>query len=182
MRKFLPLSSILPAILLACFVATAHANDTGLTKSQVRDFIETRIETNKLQMQMKRNAAQYDDLPRAFFKKRSALLRERGWDPEDFEEVQKRVMAAQSALEIKDDIDAEAPQRKEEHANIENNPYYSAEQKQQMHDAQDQMLEMRLQQIEPTKKDWPAVRPYREKLEHLTDWVAENRPDPPVLD
>lgn len=179
MGKFLPLLS---TILLACFVATAHGADSGLTKSQVRDFIETRIETNKLQMQMKRNAAQYDDLPRAFFKKRNALLRQRGWDPKFFDEVQRRVAAAQTALDIKDDIDAEAPQRKEEHEKIDKNPYYSEKQKQQMHEMQDKLLESRLAQIEPTKKDWPAVRPYREKLEQLTDWVAENRPDPPVFD
>ena len=179
MRK---LMMILPALLLAFFVSVAQGNSDGLTESQLRDFIETRIETNKLQMQMKRNAAQYDDLPRAFFKKRNALLRERGWDPEFYDEVQKRVMAAQSALDIKDDIDAEAPQRKEEYEAIENNPYYSEEQKQQMHEMQDKLLEARFAQIEPTRKDWPAVRPYRDKLEHLTDWVAGNRPDPPVLD
>lgn len=180
MRKFL---FMLPAAMLALSFGPAHASDAAaLTRAQVRDFIETRIETNKLQLQMKRNAAQYTDLPRAFFEKRNALLRERGWNPEFYDEVQKRVMAAQSALDIKDDIDAEAPQRKEEHEKIENNPYYSAEQKEQMHAMQDKLLEARLAQIEPTKKDWPAVRAYREELEQLTDWVAENRPDPPVLD
>jgi hypothetical protein len=36
--------------------------------------------------------------------------------------------------------------------------------------------------IAPTRRDWPAVRPYRDALAHLTDYVALNRPDPPRMD
>jgi hypothetical protein len=35
--------------------------------------------------------------------------------------------------------------------------------------------------IDKTRPDWPAVRPYRDELAHLTDWVAGNVPNPPRI-
>ncbi|MDN3553145.1 Ig-like domain-containing protein [Halomonas almeriensis] len=37
-------------------------------------------------------------------------------------------------------------------------------------------------QIEKTRADWPAVKPYLDELEHLTNWVADNVDEPPRLD
>lgn len=32
------------------------------------------------------------------------------------------------------------------------------------------------------RADWPAVRPYLDKLQHLTDWYNGNRADPPIIE
>jgi hypothetical protein len=36
--------------------------------------------------------------------------------------------------------------------------------------------------IEKTRPDWPAVRPYMDDLDHLTNWVADNVDEPPRMD
>ncbi len=47
---------------------------------------------------------------------------------------------------------------------------------------QDDIYESDKEHIETTRPDWPAVRPYRDELEQLTNWVADNIDDPPQLD
>lgn len=69
-----------------------------LTVERIEAFIETRIAAATLQERMQANAHAYDNLPRAFHKKRQALLVERGWKPEHFDATQERINAAVSAL------------------------------------------------------------------------------------
>ena len=151
-----------------------------LTEEKVCDYIAMRIETNHLQEEFKRNASRYDDVPRAFFQARNELLRERGWGVEEFEATQERIINAQTGMDIAADLEARADERAEERREIENNAYLSEQQKQQMIAMQEELYRAELAQVESTKADWPAVRPHRERLEHLTAWIAGNTPEPPA--
>lgn len=154
-----------------------------LTKQKVRDWIKTRIATAKLQNKMKANAAAYDDVVQAFFAKRKTLLESRGWTESDFEATEKRIGEVTSAMDMADDMAERKADHEKEIAEIKNNEYFSDEQKQEMIKALNKIREQkRKQYIEPTKPDWPAVKPYRPALEELTDWVAGNIPDPPVVE
>lgn len=42
-------------------------------------------------------------------------------------------------------------------------------------------LELQQERITENQEDWPAVRPYLDKLQHITDWYNGNRPDIPSL-
>lgn len=51
----------------------------------------------------------------------------------------------------------------------------------QVEEAEGDYLELRRERLSQNQMDWPAVRPYLEKKEHLTDWFNGNRSDPPKL-
>jgi hypothetical protein len=156
---------------------------TVLTKQKVKDWIQTRIATAKLQNKMKANAAAYDDVVQAFFAKRKTLLQSRCWSESDFEATEKRIAAATSAMDMADDMAENKANHEKEITEIKNNEFFSDEQKQEMIKALQSIRDQKRSQfIEPTKPDWPAVKPYRSTLEKLTDWVAGNIPDPPVVE
>lgn len=162
--------------------AIAAVDSLQLTKQKVRDWIETRIATNKLQNKMKANAAQYDDVVQAFFAKRKTLLQSRGWTVGEFESVEKRISAATTAMDIAEDLEESKDDHEEQIAEIKSNEYFTKEQKEQMIKVENRLREQqRVQFIEPTKPDWPAVKPYRSTLEELTDWVAGNISNPPEV-
>lgn len=162
---------------------TTTSDSAVLTKHKVRDWIQTRIVTAKLQNKMKTNAAEYEDVVQAFFAKRKTLLQSRGWTEKEFEAVEKRIGAATSAMDMADEMAENKADHEKEITEIKNNEYFSDEQKQKMIKALNKIREQkRKQYIEPTKPDWPAVKPYWSTLEELTDWVAGNIPDPPVVE
>lgn len=179
---------LLLAVFSLSFVASLEAQPTTendslqLTEQKVRDWIKTRIATNKLQNKMKANAPEYDDVVQAFFAERKTLLQSRGWTVDEFEAVEKRIGAATSAMDMADDLEESKVDHEEQVAQIQDSEFYSEKQKEEMIEA---MSEVREQQktkfIEPTKPDWPVVKPYRSTLEELTDWVAGNTPNPPEL-
>lgn len=144
---------------LLIFSSLATAAEPPLTEAKVRKYMEARIESHRMQMEMKANADQYDDVVQAFFKKRDAMLRNRGWDIDDYEATRERVIYALEAMEQKEQLDARAPKREEERAKIQNNPHFTEEQKQQMLQGMEQMQAARMEQINKTKPDWPAVDP-----------------------
>ncbi len=165
---------LMVAMLLAVFVAAAWAGEAPLTRDKVESYIRTRIATHKLQMSMKAHAGDYDDVVQAFYRKRKVLLQRRGWTEAEFENTQGRVLAAETALDDAEDQKDDLERRKRE---IRNNPHFTAEQKRQLIEMEERPDPM----IQETKPDWPAVRPYRRKLEQLTDWVAGNISSPPEL-
>lgn len=150
-----------------------------LTEERIADWIGMRIETANLQNRMKANASDYDDLPRAFFRKRDTLLEKRGWTRQEFESVEKRIMAAQSALDFSRE---QIAQLEKDADNLKSNSMLSESQKQQGLKAIEQQKAMLQQQLDATSADHRAVSAMNEKLEHLTSWVAGNRDDPPELD
>lgn len=169
-------------VLLLAAGAAAAAN-SPLTRSQVADFINTRVAVGQLQKDMQAHASQYDDLIHTFYKRRKALLEQRGWTVKEFEAVRDRINAAQNGIETAEDQKADQAEFEADLADIKNNQYMTDEQKQQYIAMQKQSREAdRQQYIEPTRRDWPAVKPYLDKLQQLTDWYNENGASAPHAD
>ena len=183
-------SGTLAAILLLIVGASAPIHDAvaqrterALTRQDVRDYIRLRIDIHQKQEEMKANADQYDGVINAFFQWQSDFLQERGRSRESFEALEKRIMAAEKALEMVADSAQYRAQLRNNRKAIRMSEHYSdAEKKEALaqYARQDSIRQAR--HIDPTRRDWPAVRPYVEALEHLTNYVALNRPDPPDLD
>lgn len=162
--------------------AGALADSVQLSKQKVRDWINTRIATAKLQNKLKANATDYDNVVQTFFTKRETLLQSKGWTVDEFEAVEKRINAATSAMDMADDLKNSKADHNQQLKVIKSNKYYSDKQKEQMIAAIRQVREQQKAQfIDPTKSDWSAVQPYRKTLEKLTDWVAGNIPNPPKV-
>lgn len=169
--------------LMLARAATAQAVDGPLQRQHVRDYIRLRIETHQLQKKMEANADQYDNVRQAFFRRRAKLLEREGWGPDAFDALKKRITRAETALEMVADSAQNRADRQQQLQTIEKSPHLTEKQKAKMRAQlarQDSLRQAR--HIGPTRRDWPAVRPYLDALEHLTDYVAGNRPDPPKLD
>jgi len=87
------------ASLLASVHLTADADAGGaLSSSDVRQWLELRLQTAALQRRMGQQAAAYDDLPRAFAEQRNALLERSGYGAARFDAHAARIWAAASTL------------------------------------------------------------------------------------
>jgi hypothetical protein len=161
---------------------SAQAVEGALQRQHVRDYIRLRIETHQLQMQMKANPDQYDNLNQAFIRRRAKLLKQEGWSPDAFDALKKRVTRAETTLEMVADSAEYQADRQQQLQTIEESPHMTEKQKAKMRAQMARQDSIRQARIEPTRRDWPAVRPYHDGLEHLTDYVARNRPDPPKMD
>lgn len=152
-----------------------------LTKEKVRDYIKTSVAITQLQNKMKANASQYENLIKTFYQKRKELLESRGWTVEGFEETQSRVFATKNAIREEARLKSEEEFEKEI-AEINASPYFTEEQKSGIIEVEQSLRRHALEEIiQPTKPDWPAVKAYQKELEHLSDYAASNRADPPVL-
>lgn len=173
----LRISTLVISVLLS---AGAHASPAPLTEDKVCDYIETRIATNRLQEKFKRNADQYDDVPRAFFKARNEMLAERGWRVDDFEQTQRRIINAGNGIKETRKLDDRADERKKEREEIRNNPHFTEEQKEQMLRMQRELYKAERGMADQSRPDWAAVEPWLDKLDKLTSWIAGNIDEPPA--
>lgn len=163
--------------------ATDGRIEGPLQRQHVRDYIRLRIETHQLQKKMEANADQYDNVRQAFFRRRTKLLKQEGWSPDAFDALKKRITRAETALDMVADSAEYRADRKQQLENINESPHMTEQQKAKMRAQLAQQDSIRqARHINPTRRDWPAVRPYLDALEQLTDYVAQNRPDPPKLD
>lgn len=154
-----------------------------LTQSMVRDWIKSRIAVAKLQKKMKAHAADYDDVVHAFFAKRESLLKSRCWQVSVFDAAKERINAAISAMDVADDLAESKADYEKEIADIKSNKYYTDKQKQKMIEGMRMERDYeKVHYIEPTKPDWPAVRPYRSALQQLTQWYDGNSSNPPEVE
>lgn len=176
MRR-LKLALALMALLAPAVLAAA---DQPLTRGKVEDYIETRIDTKRLQDRVRANADQYDDVIRAFYRQRAELLRARGWSPDGFDATQERIFRVQGRMEQASEL---REQKQKDLADLKR----LRESGQLSEDKVDNMIrEVKKDyaeeeaKIDRTKPDWPAVRACREELEQLTDWVAGNTPNTPT--
>jgi hypothetical protein len=154
----------------------------GITEAQVRDYVRLRVQTHDMQERYKANASQYDDVIKAFYQERNAFLRENGYTGEAFDRLEERVIGADAAMDRIEEMDATKAKRDAELEEMLQSPYLTDEQKATMRDQfarRDSLERSIFTQSEP---DWPAVRPYRETLDHLTSYVAGNRSDAPSVD
>jgi len=173
----------LPLFVLSLLLPMAvAAGDEPLTRDRVADYIRTRIATENLQDRMRARADQYDDVAHAFFEHRRALLRRRGWTVDGFDATERRIVAAESAIT---ETNALKQQKRQDHAAIESMRKAGYVPDAQLDEMERRMAEARARQtqwIGRTRPDWPAVRPYLDTLDRLTEWVAGNVPDPPTLE
>jgi len=183
MHRSIPRHAALTSLLLllGSVLPTVHAQapDGPLKRSHVRDYIRLRTDIHQMQEKMKANADQYDDLIHAFFQRQAQFLQSEGWTQDGFDSVEQRIMAAKGAMNWA----ADSTQRRKELKGIKQMTGLDAETRQELRRAtirEDSLY--RAQHIAPSRRDWPAVRPYLEGLKHLNDYVAKNRPDPPRLD
>jgi hypothetical protein len=174
---------LLGALLMPIPDAVAQRTDRTLTRQDVRDYIRLRIEIHQKQEEMKANADQYDGVIHAFFQWQSEFLQARGRSRESFEALEKRIMAAETAMEMVADSAEYRTRLRTNRKAIRMSEHYSDAEKEEalaQYARQDSIRQAR--HIEPTRRDWPAVRPYLDALDHLTSYVGLNRPDPPDLD
>jgi hypothetical protein len=176
----------LPIILAVGFMfvppAAAQAVDGPLQRQHVRDYIRLRVESHQLQEKMKANADQYDALIQAFYERRAALLKKEGWTADAFDALQERIMRAETALEMVADSAEYRAQQQADIRAFKQSPHMTAEERKEALAEVARMDSIRqARHIDPTRRDWPAVRPYLDALEHLVDYVALNRPDPPNM-
>ena len=168
-------------LVLASHPAGAEATEP-LTREQVADYIRTRVITDDLQDRMKANADQYQDVVRAFFKKRKEVLKERGWTVKEFESVEKRSLRALNAMEAWQDLEERKESNQEQLAAMERSGNFSEKELREIRTSMKKALDQRRARLKESKPDWPAVRPYREELRQLTDYVADNTSEPPEVD
>lgn len=137
----------------------------------------------------------FEEVRKRVFAARSAIT-----EYEDFKKDQpgNREQVAENNL---DEQEAESQKAYQEMIDqIKENDYLSEAQKKTMIDQIEEMQERtkgmgaqvskakkeyrqtRYEDITRNRADWPAVRPYLDTLQHLTDWYSGNRSDPPVFE
>lgn len=91
------------ASLLASVHLPTHAGDeAALSSSDVRQWLELRLQVAQLQRRMAAQPAAYADLPRAFAEQRRALLERSGYDAARFDAHAARIWAAVNSLRATD--------------------------------------------------------------------------------
>ncbi|MHA7835323.1 MAG: hypothetical protein ACX94A_12670 [Algiphilus sp.] len=219
--------AVLLVLLVASPIASADGDSAALKRSDVRQWLELRIETARLQRRMAQQADAYEDLPLAFAEKRRALLDASGYGAARFDAHAERIWGAVSAI---NDTEDRAREQADAEAEIQRNcapdasanmdmPGDTAEEQRaliaemravgvpeeqlakmqaalaQMPSAEenasrlcraakgqrDVLRQAHEAQLTLTQRDWPAVRPWLEALEHFEDWYAGNRSDPPTV-
>ncbi|MDX1444117.1 MAG: hypothetical protein R3270_10165 [Gammaproteobacteria bacterium] len=169
------------AVLLSPTVAFASPPaDAPLTEEKVCDYLETRVQTNHLQLHFRDNASRYDDVPVAFFKARDAYLRDTGWTVEEYEDVEHRIGNARYGMEKLEKLEEDEIELEEDIAEMKEKGRFDQPLSQRIIKAKRLMIEKGYEQVEGSRPDWPAVRPHVDRFEHLTDWVAFNVPNPPL--
>ena len=170
-------------ILISSSVTMAQPlKDKTLTESGFKDWMKTRIETHKLQLEFKANASQYDDLPLAYFTARNEWLESEGKDPNEWDQYSEWIHAIYSSVEEKRDIEEQKSRFKAEIEEIDNNEFLNAEQKQMMKSGLTQVLDKREDMLEPYKDDWPVAEKYESTFVELMYWTTGNVPNPPEID
>lgn len=153
-----------------------------LTKEQVRHYIKSNVMVCKLQIKMKNQAREYDNVIQEFYKKRKSVLKKEGWTVEDFEETQNRIFAAQNGIRANEAMNSEADFKKEI-AEVKNNKYLTEKQKKETIKLLQLDRNNRIEsQINPTKLDWPTVEVYRKELEQVSDYCNGNGAEVPVVE
>lgn len=174
---------VLGALLLPVSDAVAQRSERALTRQDVRDYIRLRIAIHQKQEEMKANADEYDGVIRAFFRWKSEYLQERGSSRERFDTLERRIMDAETAMEMVADSAEYHARLQDNRQAIKMSMHYSdADKSEALAQLARQDSIRQARHIAPTRRDWPAVRPYISALDHLTNYVALNRPDPPDLD
>ncbi|NBC85391.1 MAG: hypothetical protein GVY25_04280, partial [Bacteroidetes bacterium] len=141
--------------------ASAQRGERALNRQDVRDYIRLRVAIHQKQEAMKANADRYSDVIHAFFQWQSDYLQERGMTREQFEALEKRIMRAETAMEMVADSAEYRAERESDLKSIEMSRHMTESDKAEMRTQMARMDSIRqARHIDPTRRDWPAVRPY----------------------
>ena len=165
----------------------------ALTRTHVRTFLRLRLATEQLRRQYEANAAAYDDVVRAYFTERDRLLREEGWTPDAFEQLEARITNVQNAIERQAEVaqgegvpafQADSVAREVDTAlqdmleEIDSMPHLSAEQRAQMRQqilAQQQQLQARRPQLDS------LAQQQAQHTQAMQAMIDATRPDWPAV-
>ena len=176
------LGSLLILVTLASSVLAQPLTNIELTEAGMKDWFKTRIETHKIQLNIKVNASQYDDLPVAYFTARNKWLESEGKDPEKWDAYSEWVHGVYTSLIEKRELEEEKALLQSELESIDNNEYLNAGQKQMMKKGLTQVLDKREELLEPFKKDWAVAERWEEEYYELDKWLSGNLEKPPVIE
>ncbi|XWN38041.1 MAG: hypothetical protein ROO71_03725 [Balneola sp.] len=154
----------------------------SLSTAEVESWMKTRIETHKLQREYRANAEKYDSVVEAYFKARDEYLVNNGWDVQDFKDIESAIYDTIGGIDEQESIDEEKKELQSEVDAVNKNEYLTAEQKKEVVAGMYKVFEIRQKMVDATKHNWSAVKPYREKIRVLNDWMAGNIPNPPTIE
>ncbi len=154
----------------------------SLSTFEVESWMKTRIETHKLQREYRANAEKYDSVVEAYFKARDEYLVNNGWDVQEFKDIESAIYDTIGGIDEQESIDEEKKELQSEVDAVNKNEYLTAEQKKEVVAGMYKVFEIRQETVDATKHNWPAVKPYCEKIRVLNDWMAGNIPDPPTIE
>ena len=178
------LGFLICTLLIVCTTISVSAqplSDKTLTESEFKDWMNTRIETHKLQLEFKANASQYEDVPVAYFKARNEWLVSEGKDADEWDQYSEWVHAIYSSLAEKRDLEEERSHFKKQLDKIDQNEFLNAEQKQMMKSGITQVFDQREELLKPYKDDWPVAEKFEDTFNELMSWIAGNVPNPPQI-
>ncbi|MGM0593794.1 MAG: hypothetical protein ACQETD_04585 [Pseudomonadota bacterium] len=93
-------------------LAVAVQAQQGLSRAEVKKYLQTRIEVADLQNEYKANADQYDNVVQAFYRARGRLVVERGYaSAEAFDEMKQRIWAAYGSMDEYEEIERRIRER-----------------------------------------------------------------------
>ncbi len=154
----------------------------SLSTAEVESWMKTRIETHKLQREYRANAEKYDSVVEAYFKARDEYLVNNGWKVQEFKDIESAIYDTIGGIDEQESIDEEKKDLQSEVDAVNKNEYLTAEQKKEIVAGMYKVFEIRQETVDATKHNWQAVKPYREKIRVLNDWMAGNIPDPPTIE
>lgn len=154
----------------------------SLSTAEVESWMKTRIETHKLEREYRANAEKYDSVVEAYFKARDEYLVKNGWDVQEFKDIESAIYDTITGIDEQESIDEEKKELQSEVDAVNKNEYLTAEQKKEIVDGMYKVFEIRQEMVDATTHNWPAVKPYREKIRVLNDWMAGNISDPPTIE
>ncbi|MEQ9092103.1 MAG: hypothetical protein RIE52_13500 [Balneola sp.] len=154
----------------------------SLSTAEVESWMKTRIETHKLQREYRANAEKYNSVVEAYFKARDEYLVNNGWDVQEFKDIESAIYDTIGGIDEQESIDEEKEELQSEVDAVNKNEYLTAEQKKEIVAGMYKVFEIRQETVDATKHNWPAVKPYREKIRVLNDWMAGNIPAPPTIE
>ena len=154
----------------------------SLSTSEVESWMKTRIETHKLEREYRANADKYDSVIEAYFKARDEYLVDNGWDVQEFKDIESAIYDTITGIDEQEAIDEEKKELQGEVDAVNQNEYLTAEQKAEIVDGMYKVFEIRQEMVDTTTHNWPAVKPFREKIRVLNDWMAGNVTDPPTIE
>ncbi len=174
---------ILSLLFTVCFTneILSQPFEKALSEQEVKKWFITIIDSFKLQLEYKSNAAQYEDVIVAYYEERDAWLPTVGYSPDEFDALTERVYAGYSSMEDQEDVDQQMKDLQPQIDEINSMAVLSEEQKTMMKKSLMEMISQQQELIDYFKPDWPALKKYQEEFVQLDLWMSYNKDTPPII-